>query len=614
MKQRISFIITAYNEERNIARTLDSILAQTGLQDYEVVVVDDGSADNTAGIVADYAVKNPRVKLQRFPLNRGRGAGRAAGVQAATGDFLALVDADIVLPPNWLKICLSQMDHYDAVGGTAVPDADAVFVYNLFGLEPKKTPHTVAVTGSNGLYKRKIFEVCHFDSRLADGEDSAFSQLLQKHGFRTHSIDSLFVLHKESKTFAETVRWLYHVGEGATRQLKQFKRVRLPDLAYFGFLASMLVSVGAACWLSPVCLLAPLGYVLATSLLHMYTKFVLRSARAFHFVAGLGVDWLLMCAYYAGRTTGFVTAKVPHSRRSPKQVMVCFDFEGMYGMPFKAGYDLSATTDRLLQTLETYQVKAVFFIVGKLIDEHPEIVRRIARHGHEIGLHGYVHENLGGLSRQELSAALDNMAASQKRLEKMLGKKTVAFRAPYLMAPWFYVPEVYRHLEEHGYRWVSNRELRYADELFRPDRVPLRPMWGQDNWLMRQLNMLLNWRYIRQEASLHRQPVSFWRQWLGAGAAPFRRGKLIELPIYSPLDCDLVGLPHPDEPSAQAFIDYAITCLAAGVRRQGDYYNITFHDWITGSNNRISILDGVLAILSKDPDVQFVTDAPKLTE
>ena len=79
---RVSFVVIAYNEAGNIGRTLDRITALVGLAErrYEVIVVNDGSRDRTADIVADRAARNPRINLIDLPENRGRGYARATGI------------------------------------------------------------------------------------------------------------------------------------------------------------------------------------------------------------------------------------------------------------------------------------------------------------------------------------------------------------------------------------------------------------------------------------------------------------------------------------------------------------------------------------------------------
>ena len=85
-----------------------------------------------------------------------------------------------------------------------------------------------------------------------------------------------------------------------------------------------------------------------------------------------------------------------------EHLLVCFDYEGSYGMPYDMPYDLASSTQRILDTLAAHNARAVFFVVGRLAEKEPQIVEAIADAGHEIGLHGYDHHDLGAYGRREL--------------------------------------------------------------------------------------------------------------------------------------------------------------------------------------------------------------------
>lgn len=101
---RVSVIIPAYNAAQTIRATLDSLVGQAG----EIIVVDDGSTDGTADLVAG---EYPGVVLLRQE-NRGVSAARNSGMAAATGDYIAFVDADDVLFPDAVKSACVGMDGF----------------------------------------------------------------------------------------------------------------------------------------------------------------------------------------------------------------------------------------------------------------------------------------------------------------------------------------------------------------------------------------------------------------------------------------------------------------------------------------------------------------------
>jgi hypothetical protein len=92
----LSLCLPAYNEEANIEDTLDAAgaILPEFVRDFEVIVVDDGSRDQTAAKVAAYAAAAPWVRLVQHERNRGYGAAVTSGLRAASGDLVAFTDAD----------------------------------------------------------------------------------------------------------------------------------------------------------------------------------------------------------------------------------------------------------------------------------------------------------------------------------------------------------------------------------------------------------------------------------------------------------------------------------------------------------------------------------------
>jgi dolichyl-phosphate beta-glucosyltransferase len=95
-----SFIIPAYNESGRIRPTLDEILRYLGEQkwDAEVVVINDGSRDDTAEIIRVYARTHPQIRLVENPGNRGKGFSVRNGMLHARGDICLFSDADLSSP------------------------------------------------------------------------------------------------------------------------------------------------------------------------------------------------------------------------------------------------------------------------------------------------------------------------------------------------------------------------------------------------------------------------------------------------------------------------------------------------------------------------------------
>ena len=114
-------MIPAYNAAHCISRTLDCAVAQTHAA-YEVIVVDDGSSDDTAAIVSQ---RHPAARLIRLPRNSGVAMARNEGVAVASGELIAFLDSDDLWSPDKLALQTDDLDEF--------PDAVLSFSDIIFG-------------------------------------------------------------------------------------------------------------------------------------------------------------------------------------------------------------------------------------------------------------------------------------------------------------------------------------------------------------------------------------------------------------------------------------------------------------------------------------------------
>lgn len=146
----VSVIIPAYNAEQFIARTLESVLAQT-YRNIEVLVIDDGSQDDTAAIVCGYKQQDDRVRLL-YQANAGVAAARNLAIQSSRGEFIAPIDADDIWNPEAIAKLVARFQQSRS-------DVGVVYTWSL-DIDGQDEPtggfHAAAIAGN--VYKTLI---CH---------------------------------------------------------------------------------------------------------------------------------------------------------------------------------------------------------------------------------------------------------------------------------------------------------------------------------------------------------------------------------------------------------------------------------------------------------------------
>lgn len=101
----VSFIVPVYNMERYLQRCVESILQQT-VDDWQLILIDDGSSDKSGELCARYASGDKRIEVVTQP-NSGLSAARNAGLERAAGNFICFVDSDDFIAPDFLSTLLA---------------------------------------------------------------------------------------------------------------------------------------------------------------------------------------------------------------------------------------------------------------------------------------------------------------------------------------------------------------------------------------------------------------------------------------------------------------------------------------------------------------------------
>jgi teichuronic acid biosynthesis glycosyltransferase TuaG len=147
----VSIIMPAYNAEKYIAASIESVLAQT-YSDWELIVVDDGSTDSTATVVQEFATSDPRVRYI-FQENGRLGKARNTGISNSTGRLIAFLDSDDLWLPTKLEVQTRAM---------AENNADVVYSKSYVFSDENIDDETQTLTSSAGKFSGPDF----FDSLI----------------------------------------------------------------------------------------------------------------------------------------------------------------------------------------------------------------------------------------------------------------------------------------------------------------------------------------------------------------------------------------------------------------------------------------------------------------
>ena len=211
---KISVIIPAYNIAEYLPRCLDSVLGQT-YQNLEVIVVSDGSTDDTDRVIKDYAEKDSRI-VPVFKSNSGVSGTRNAGLDIATGDYIGFVDGDDFIELNMYEVLMNNALKYDAdishCGYQMVFPSRVDYYYNTKELRVQEGKQGLIdfLIGEkiepgiwNKLYRREIISEIRMDTNIQYNEDVLFNFLAFKNAKKAIYEDIPFyhyILRKTSAT------------------------------------------------------------------------------------------------------------------------------------------------------------------------------------------------------------------------------------------------------------------------------------------------------------------------------------------------------------------------------------------------------------------------------
>lgn len=232
-----SVIVCCYNSASCVGPCIESVLAQKGINyPYEVIVIDDGSTDDTITVAQSYE----QVRITRHTHNKGIPAARNTGLTAAKGDVLVFIDSDCIADPDWLKIICEPFSnaHVGAVGGKVLAltrltisqrymeatgygnparlTRDGGIMVRLEGyfrsmtnptvLDSKASEVATIYTANAAYRKTALLSIGTFDEKLKTSEDSDISTRLRSARWAIYYMPHAIVKHRHYETLTKVLR------------------------------------------------------------------------------------------------------------------------------------------------------------------------------------------------------------------------------------------------------------------------------------------------------------------------------------------------------------------------------------------------------------------------
>ncbi|MDZ7369872.1 MAG: glycosyltransferase [candidate division KSB1 bacterium] len=269
----LSVIVPVFNRKDELVDLLASLEAQTlDKRCYEIIVVDDGSTDGTAEMLAKFQADSGLDLKVLTRERQGPGAARNAGMTAARGQVFVFIDSDCIAPPEWLGIIYDAFrtdEQLDAFGGR--DDARADFAPLLLAINYSMTSFltTGGMRGRKkslakfyprsfnmGVRKRVVEKIGGFGS-LRHGQDIEFSRRILKSGAKVALLEEAVVYHKRRTSLRKFFRQVFNWG-AARINLAMIDRSMLeplhavPAVALWGFVlltvSALFLPLAAKLW------------------------------------------------------------------------------------------------------------------------------------------------------------------------------------------------------------------------------------------------------------------------------------------------------------------------------------------------------------------------------
>jgi len=231
MNKTISAVITVYNKQNTIGKTLESLLAQPA--DFkEIIVVDDGSVDDSAKIVQELASKHKNIKYI-FQKNQGVAGALNTGLKIAKGNFVVVLDDDVILDDHWISKLMPYFENEKIAGVSGLTKLmnpkniwAALAGYNVEYRQSKINSEFVDhLSTANTIYRKSVLDkIGLFDTDFRYGQDNELSYRIIQAGYKLALSKKTFCLHFWPENFTGYFKQRLHGAMGRMMLIKKYPK------------------------------------------------------------------------------------------------------------------------------------------------------------------------------------------------------------------------------------------------------------------------------------------------------------------------------------------------------------------------------------------------------
>jgi peptidoglycan-N-acetylglucosamine deacetylase len=385
---KISVVIPAFNEEKQISESLESIKNQDFDSGYEIIVVDNCSKDNTARIAREMGVKV--VNCER----KGVSYARQAGAEAASGEIIVQADADTIYPEWWLRRIQKQFDMHPkaiAVAGTFIYKTPPWWAwveyflrafFNLLSAFAFRRPYIIS--GANFAFKKSaLIMIGGYDQNTYSSDQFNISTRLSKVG----------------KIVYDRKSWCKTSNRSVAKPLHAIIVAFVRNLSYFA------------------------KHILSSRKAKAERTQKTKPAIGTYFKIGIPLFIVGIIAYGYFIPASPVFGKVYYRSLTTDKV-IALTFDDGPNEPY---------TSKILDILEENDVQATFFVIGNNALLYPDVARRIVEDGSIIGNHSNTHN----ANHAIYFDAYKDIEAAQINILNVTGIKPRLYRPPHgKKTPW----------------------------------------------------------------------------------------------------------------------------------------------------------------------------------